>query len=208
MDILFIVHYVTSFRLANGKRIHRYAKTRKEAKENLKQLIREKEQGSLVTERNQKLGDYLDYWLKMRRNSLAIKTTTYVSYSSYMHRNVIPVLGNITLQQLTGTQIQSLYTLLRNQGIGPNTVHLIHTILSAALNDAVKWHRILFNPCKHLTAPRAQRTEMKYISNRSEGPVPARTAWEAISEDSLKSAKYHLTANLTANFQNTVLASL
>ncbi|GLV54440.1 hypothetical protein KDH_12870 [Dictyobacter sp. S3.2.2.5] len=132
----------------------------------MKQLIRESEQGTLITERNQKLGDYLDYWLKMRRDSLAIKTTTYVSYSSYMHRNVIPVLGNISLQQLTGTHIQKLYTLLRSNGTSPNTIHLIHTILSAALRDAVKWHRIALNPCKHLTAPRTKRTEMKYITRQ------------------------------------------
>jgi integrase len=119
----------------------------------------------LVTERNQKLGDYLDYWLKMRRDSLAIKTTTYVSYNSYMRHNVIPVLGNIAFQQLTGTHIQHLYTLLRAKGMAPNTVHLIHTILSAALNDAVKWQRIAFNPCQRLTAPRTQKTEMKYISH-------------------------------------------
>ena len=157
--------FVASLRLVNGKRIERYAKTWKEAKEKLKQLIRENEQGSLVTERNQKLKDYLDDWLKMRRDSHAIKTTTYVSYNSYIHRNVIPELGNITLQQLTGTHIQKLYTLLRNRGISSNTIHLIHTILSVALNDAVKWHRIMFNPCKHLTAPRAQKTEMKYITH-------------------------------------------
>ncbi|GCE23280.1 tyrosine-type recombinase/integrase [Dictyobacter kobayashii] len=157
--------FVASLRLVTGKRIERYAKTRKDAKEKLKQLIRENEQGSLVTERNQKVGEYLNDWLKMRRDSLAIKTTTYVSYSSYMHRNVIPVLGNIPLQQLTGTQIQRLYTALRNDGISPNTIHLIHTILSAALNDAVRWHRIALNPCKHLTAPRAQRTEMKYLTH-------------------------------------------
>ena len=103
--------FVASLRLVNGKRVERYAKTWKEAKEKLKQLIRENEQGSLVTERNQKLKDYLDDWLKMRRDSHAIKTTTYVSYNSYIHRNVIPELGNITLQQLTGTHIQkSLYT--------------------------------------------------------------------------------------------------
>ncbi|GHO86440.1 tyrosine-type recombinase/integrase [Dictyobacter formicarum] len=157
--------FVASLRSSTGKRIERYAKTRKEAKEKLKQLIHENEQGSLVTERNQKIGDYLDYWLKMRRDSLAIKVTTYVSYSSYLHRNVIPVLGNIPLQQLTGTHIQKLYTALRNDGIAPNTIHLIHTILSAALNDAVRWHRIALNPCKHLTAPRAQRTEIKYLTH-------------------------------------------
>jgi hypothetical protein len=53
--------FVASLRLVNGKRIERYAKTRKEAKEKLKQLIRDNEQGSLVTERDQKLRDYLDY---------------------------------------------------------------------------------------------------------------------------------------------------
>lgn len=104
--------YVASLRLASGKRINRYAKTRKDAKEKLKQLLRENEKGTVVTERNQKLGDYLDYWLKMRRDSLTIKMTTYVSYNSYMQRNVIPVIGFITLQQLTGTHIytNTVYT--------------------------------------------------------------------------------------------------
>lgn len=157
--------FVASLRLISGKRIERYAKTRKEAKEKLKQLMRENEQGSLVTERNQKIKDYLDDWLEMRRDSLAIKTTTYVSYSSYIHRNVVPTLGNYTLQQLTGTQIQKLYTQLRHNGISPNTIHLIHTILNAAFGDAVKWHRIALNPCQHLTAPRAQKTEMRYITH-------------------------------------------
>lgn len=29
----------------------------------------------------------------------------------------------------------------------------------------VKWHRIALNPCHHLTAPRAQKTEMRYITH-------------------------------------------
>ncbi|WP_201359734.1 phage integrase SAM-like domain-containing protein [Dictyobacter formicarum] len=76
------------------------------------------------------------------------------------------ILNNSPLQQLTGTQIQKLYTLLRNYGISPNTVHLIHTILNAALNDAVKWHRIALNPCKHLTAPRTQKADSQFIRTR------------------------------------------
>ncbi len=141
-----------------------YGKTKREVKEKLKEAQRAIEQGSFITERDQTLETYLHYWLQMRRDSLTIKVSTYASYKSYLRRHVLPALGSITIQKLTGGLIQSLYFQLKQEGLSPNTIHLVHTILNAALNDAVKWRKIPFNPCKDLTPPKLQKKEMKYLS--------------------------------------------
>ncbi len=43
----------------------------------------------------------------------------------------------------------------QSPGLKPRTVRYIHTILSSALNDAVKWQRLVVNPATRATPPSA-----------------------------------------------------
>jgi integrase len=147
--------------LENGKRKTLYAKTRKEAAEKLNQALQEQRQGTLVTAPQQTLETHMNQWLHMKRRELKGGTFAYYTYNVECHIN--PHLGQVKLQKLAPEHIQGFYTELLEE-LSPNTVHLIHTILKAALDVAVKWKKIVSNPCLSVTPPRAEKKDIQYVT--------------------------------------------
>jgi integrase len=73
------------------------------------------------------------------------------------------------LQRLTGQQIQRFITSLSRERPGkrklaPKSVILIHTVLHAALDQAVEWKLITDNPADGITLPRVERGPLKALT--------------------------------------------
>jgi integrase len=68
------------------------------------------------------------------------------------------------LIELKGDQIQTLYDLLVDKGIGIPTVIKVHTVLQSALSLAVKAGKIGSNPVKATRPPRAPSREMSILN--------------------------------------------
>jgi integrase len=147
----------------NGKKKYIYDDTQTGVTKKLRAAQRDLEQGELATGPNQTVKQYLEYWLEVRRST--VKASTYVSNRSYLNNRVIPVIGHIKLQKLTGDHIQSLYAQLLKDGLLPNTIRLIHTMLFTASKDAVKWKRMSRNPCKDATPPRQEDHTMAFLTH-------------------------------------------
>ncbi len=154
--------WTSSLILPTGKRKYLYGKTRKEVQEKLRKAQQAVEQGTLVQNTAITVESYLEHWLEVRRST--IKAVTYTSYNSYLHRHVMPALGSVRLQKLTNALLQHFYSQLLEDELSPNTVRLIHTIMSTALDDAVKWKKIATNPCKSVTPPRPEKHEMHVLT--------------------------------------------
>jgi integrase len=147
--------------LGNGKYKTGYFKTEREAERARRRWLNELEQGKLVTAKDQLLKDYLLYWLDIKQASL--REVTLSTYARYMHYRLIPVLGHVKLQKLTGDMIQLLYSNMLKDGYSQNTVRLVHRVLNCALNDAVKWKKIASNPAKEVSPPSPVRREMHVL---------------------------------------------
>lgn len=154
--------WTSSLILPTGKRKYLYGKTRKEVQDKLRKAQQAVEQGTLVQNTAITFESYLEYWLEVRRST--IKAVTYTSYNSYLHRQVMPALGSVKLQKLTTVMLQHFYNQLLEDELSPNTIRLIHTIMSTALDDAVKWKKIAANPCKSVTPPRPEKHEMQVLT--------------------------------------------
>ena len=153
--------WVANLTIQTGKRKYFYGTTRKEVQEKLRKAQRELELGKLATGPQQTLKNFLEYWLRIRKP--AIKQSTYVSYRECIKNHIIPGLGHIQLQKLTGDQIQGFYT--EEQGkVSANVVRLLHTILRIALADAVKWKRLSTNPCSDVEPPRHQKHQIEVLT--------------------------------------------
>jgi integrase len=73
---------------------------------------------------------------------------------------IIPTLGSIRLQSLTGGHVNSLYRELEQAGLSVSTRRLTHAVLHRALRDAVRWGRLVRNPADMADPPAAVQTRV------------------------------------------------
>jgi integrase len=155
--------WVGQITLEDGKRKYLYGKTRKEVADRLHQALQEQKQGILVNGPQQKLEDYLEFWLE-EVHKPAIKLTAYLRYRALLNHHIIPDLGYILLQKLTVRHIQSFYTKKLKEGLSAQTVHILHAILHKALHDATLSNLIARNVSDHVTLPRIEKHETRTLT--------------------------------------------
>ncbi len=104
----------------------------------------------LCPSKRQTLGEYLtEDWLPAVRRELA--ASTWESYQRNVKVHVVPLLTRFYGDLLASGRQRGN----QSPGLKPRTVRYIHTILSSALNDAVKWQRLVVNPATRATPPSA-----------------------------------------------------
>ena len=150
---------------ADGKRTRKtvYGKTKREAQEKLSKLQSQKLDGSLLNVENITFGECLDRWLNDSAR-LTVAPSTYHRYSVAVRVHVKPALGSIQLAKLSAAHIQNAYSQMDEAGKPAATREYCHSMIRRALNVAVKWRLIPFNPCAGVDAPRVERKEIEPLS--------------------------------------------
>lgn len=151
-------NWVAQIRLENGKKKQLYYETEKEAQRGLRQALHDLEQGKLITERDQTMKQFLEYWLEVHRKF--VRVNTYRIYRQYLDRHVIPVLGHVRLQKLSPRHIKELYARDLNEGYAAETIRGVHRMLHKALSDAVQWNWVAANACDKAKQPGPVRFEI------------------------------------------------
>ena len=77
--------------------------------------------------------------------------------------HIKPELGRRKLKTLAPDHVQVLYWRKLDAGLTPGTVRLVHSILSRALDQAVKWGTLPRNVYEATTPLRAQSEEIKLL---------------------------------------------
>lgn len=97
------------------------------------------------------------------------KVTTYYSYKNLLSENIIPIIGNYKLNDITLDvyQDQCINHLLR-KGLSRNTVVETNTRLQAVMNYAVKSRRIKSNPIKFADVPKINIRPRREIMNNQQ----------------------------------------
>ncbi len=100
-----------------------------------------------------------------------IRPSTYNSYVQHVDCHVVPFIGTVKWQKVTGATLNGLYAKLAEsgrkdgkRGLSPATVHHVHACLHRAFRDAVKWGQLARNPADAADPPsqrdnRASRDE-------------------------------------------------
>jgi integrase len=145
-------------------RSKRYVKkgfaTKTEADKHRREKVAEAARAALINPSAQPLGVYLDSWLEGHR----VKQQTREGYRNKIRLHIKPHVGKTPLNKLTGVMLTRLYRTLETEGspkpakgpLSPRTVREIHTILSAALGQAVKDGLITVNPASTAKPPTAK----------------------------------------------------
>lgn len=171
----------------NGKRKRKviYGKTRKDVAEQLKVVLRDKQQGIPVVTERQTVDQFLTCWL-----ADVVAPKTHHSYSEIVRLHLVPTLGKTPLTKLSPQDVQSLLSSKLADGLSPRTVAYIRNVLSMALGQALKWGLVARNVATLVTAPRVERTAIKPLTHSQ-----SRTLLQAAQGDRLE-ALYRVALSL------------
>lgn len=98
--------------------------------------------------------DLLDRWMVHLAQDAS--PATIAAYRHYLKNHILPALGTTKVDRVRPADLDALYAELRGR-LSPASVLKVHTILRAALGQAVKWRMLADNPASHATPPRAPR---------------------------------------------------
>lgn len=148
---------VGSPRLSDGTCQSVSRANRQEAERKGEQTQREAKHGALLASEQQRLAEYLEDWLSTKASTL--KKSTASHYRTNVSGRILPALGHVPLPTVTTRHIQGLITGLVEDGLSVGFIRHLHTVLSLALEQAIKWRLIASNPCKGVLLPRHEHTQ-------------------------------------------------
>jgi integrase len=141
----------------DGKRQKRalYGKTKAEALDKYRDAVAAKRDGLPQIDRRSTVAVLFQRWLgEVVKPNRAPRT--YDGYLQYAERHILPDLGRIRLMDLTPATVQEWVNRKASSGLAPRTVTQLRAILRAALNRAIKWRLLVYNPAAQVDLPRAQ----------------------------------------------------
>ena len=150
--------------------------TKRAAQEELDRLRVAVRNRAYVAPKRQTLAAFLvDDWLPAVK--VKLEPSTWASYERNLRLHVIPAIGGIQLQDLDPGHLNRLYAELlasgrkdtKPGGLSLRTVRYIATIVGAALDDAVRWGRVVRNVARLADPPStsaARSPEMKTWSSQ------------------------------------------
>ena len=119
------------------------------------------------------VGHWLNTWYELYSKP-NLRRSTRVQYSYFIKGILLPHIGELPIQHLTGLQLQRLYQNLRENGkirprggtspgLSPKTIRCIHMLLHSARDQAVREGIITKNPTNDCKPPKLEKREMRVI---------------------------------------------
>lgn len=160
------------------ERLWKYG-TRRECRDWLDDMVARRDSGRLSGRPLKTVGDFLNAWLEevVKPNRRA---QTYESYSSFVRIHFIPALGTVPLDKLGPRHVLSLRSKAKERGVSDGTVGHLITVLGIALNVAVDWGLLSYNPASRVEKPREERQERPLLTTHQ-----AQVLMAAVSRDRL-----------------------
>jgi len=134
--------------------------TRKECQAAMNKLLVAVEQHNYSAPTKASVREYLTKeWLPAVKAT--IRPSTYNSYVQHVECHIVPHIGTVKLQKLSGSQVNALYAKLADtgrkdgkSGLSAMTIHHAHSCLHKACKDAVRWGHLPRNPLDAADPPR------------------------------------------------------
>ena len=141
-----------------------YAKTQKELLDKLHREIELYDGVELTEDSLMTLGAWLDRWLDEYAAN-AVRHSTLKNYR-YMANHVKRELGDKQVSSVTVEDVQQMYHRLIGRGLSATTVRHVHSMLHLAMDAAVRSHLTAQNPTDLAVPPRAERGEMRILTEQ------------------------------------------
>ncbi len=154
--------WVSYLRMPDGRKKFFSGRTREVVKERLAEAQLQMQVGRLVVGRDQTVAQYLERWLTDAVVH-SVRPKTYVNYELCVRR-LMPHVGRMRLRVLAPEHIQHALGKLLDRGLSARTVRQVHMVLRCALKQAVLWRLLASNPSDAVKPPRAERKEMRTLT--------------------------------------------
>jgi integrase len=142
------------------KRKYVYGRKYKDVERKLAEAMGNAAKGIFFDDENQTVAQYMERWLEdSARGDLGHRA--YHNYKLQIRRHISPAVGRLKLSKLTAAHIQSLYASKLRDGLKPSSVRYIHAVLHRALEQAVRFNLIPFNPASRVDPPKIRQEEIK-----------------------------------------------
>ncbi len=101
--------------------------------------------------------------------AIGTRPSVYVRYEINLRCHIIPALGRIRLSKLSPEMVQQMVADLEDPEkckksgkrlLAPRTVKQVLAVLHTALQVAVRWRKITFNPCEAVIPPKVEKSEI------------------------------------------------
>jgi len=134
----------------------RFTGTAKDADTALGELVDRVSTVDHTTE-GETFGQYLDRWLPKMAILKELSPTTVREHKRTIEKNIKPTLGEVKLRELDTTMLNDLYVhlLSRKPPLAASSVRRVHSVITAALREAVNTKVIGENPALAATLPKA-----------------------------------------------------
>jgi hypothetical protein len=140
---------------------HSGFRTKREAQTALAELIGNVNAGTYVARTKQTVDVFAVEWLAAIEPT--IRPATHYSYARNPRLHVIPDLCSVPMVAVDAGMLNGLYARLRANGrkdsagggLSPRSVRYLHTIVHRMFKDAVRWGRLVRNPCDAADPPRS-----------------------------------------------------
>jgi integrase len=131
--------------------------TRREAERFLRDQLGRIDSGTYAAPSKLTLADYLTgEWLPAVEPTVG--PLSFARYRQSVNAHIVPRIGGIRLQALSGGHINALYAELERDGLSVSTRRAAHTVLSRALRDAERWGRVPRNVARMADPPSRKRS--------------------------------------------------
>src|SRR6266852_992548 len=154
--------WVSYLRMPDGRKKFFSGRTRDVVKERLAEAQRQLQVGRLVFGRDQTVAQYLERWLADAVVH-SVRPKTYLNYELCVRR-LMPHVGRMRLRALAPEHIQNALGKLLDRGLSARTVRQVHMVLRCSLKQAVLWRLLPTNPSDAVKPPRAERKEMRTLT--------------------------------------------
>ena len=149
----------------DGKRRRKsiYGRTRREVADALNLAIRAEQDGNLVADERQTVGQYLARWLADVARS-RVRPLTYRSYENAVSRYIVPHLGPRRLARLTPEHVQAWLSALERNGATAARRAYMRSMLRNALNTALRSRLVVRNAAALVDPPRTITHEIQPLT--------------------------------------------
>jgi integrase len=141
-----------------------YGKSEKEVKEKLTEIMYKRQTGTYKEPSKTTVSQWLDNWLDDYMKP-SLRPTTWANYETQIRVHIKPAIGNLKLSQLQTGHLQRLYNSKIDANMSPKTVKNIHTVIHAALHQAILENLIINNPADAVKLPKSRQKEMATLDN-------------------------------------------
>jgi integrase len=160
-----------------GKRRRKavYGRTRREAAGKLTKALRDVQQGVVLANERDTVGQFLDRWLTYVRSR--VRSRTWLTYETAVRLQLAPTLAKVPLARLTPADVEACLQQLQRDGASASRVRYARNVLRAALNRARKWQLVSQNVAALVDPPRHRSREITPLS-----PEQARTLLDSVKD--------------------------